>query len=546
MANIASKASDIRSKTYGAEVREALASGIEAINTEVESTTERQGDLEATFENLIINAGTSNAEIVAARHDNVNNENYNTLGERLDAINGNLAESKTFQKIARNTDGYGDRGAIIGVIANKGENPEIQVSAYTSTKQVSSYENRDSVALYTSNTSRNATLTVSSGTITYGATTVQVTGTTVDMSAIKEGMIIDTLHTPNRWASIIDSVNVATQTITVKDGWYLVQSGGSETPSMPTNNIGFKVDKVDKIWGINNNVFLNTDDETPNAVAEEIGLFNNKTGASMGGIDLVNFGANNIEFGIKIRNAVGVLSKIISGFKFLDCQYAIKNLSDTLSDFILYSTKKNEVYDKDSFYIKNDGTQNKLKVEVKNINSLSDTFNISTTVAIFNIPLDSQYILPLASENIGRVYYIRNSGSKFTIKNSEGLIFNPLTGSLNTYEVKSADVLTLISDGVNYIIQSQLGVGVNKNGDTMTGALVNTSTITATGTIASSNGNISATGTNSYVKTAQSDWDKGHFQMGGYHLWIDTSGRLRIKNGAPTSAEDGLVVGSQV
>jgi hypothetical protein len=33
--------------------------------------------------------------------------------------------------------------------------------------------------------------------------------------------------------------------------------------------------------------------------------------------------------------------------------------------------------------------------------------------------------------------------------------------------------------------------------------------------------------------------------LGGYRLWVDSSGRLRIKNGAPTSDTDGTVVGTQ-
>ena len=46
MANISDKVAQIREATYGKEVRESIASGIEAINTEVESTTQRQTTLE--------------------------------------------------------------------------------------------------------------------------------------------------------------------------------------------------------------------------------------------------------------------------------------------------------------------------------------------------------------------------------------------------------------------------------------------------------------------------------------------------------------------
>ena len=43
-----------------------------------------------------------------------------------------------------------------------------------------------------------------------------------------------------------------------------------------------------------------------------------------------------------------------------------------------------------------------------------------------------------------------------------------------------------------------------------------------------------------------SNWDfGGKLQLGGYYLWVDSVGRLRIKNGAPSSDTDGVVVGTQ-
>lgn len=92
MANIIDKINAIRQAVFGKDVRSSIADGIEAINEEVESTTERQTDLEATFGNLIINAGNSNAEIVDARYDSVNNENHATLKERMDSQSAALAE----------------------------------------------------------------------------------------------------------------------------------------------------------------------------------------------------------------------------------------------------------------------------------------------------------------------------------------------------------------------------------------------------------------------------------------------------------------------
>jgi len=43
-----------------------------------------------------------------------------------------------------------------------------------------------------------------------------------------------------------------------------------------------------------------------------------------------------------------------------------------------------------------------------------------------------------------------------------------------------------------------------------------------------------------------SDWDGGTLiRQGDYRLWVDSSGRLRIKDGAPSSETDGTIVGTQ-
>lgn len=40
-------------------------------------------------------------------------------------------------------------------------------------------------------------------------------------------------------------------------------------------------------------------------------------------------------------------------------------------------------------------------------------------------------------------------------------------------------------------------------------------------------------------------WNAGTFRLGAYYLWVDSTGDLRIKSGAPTSDTDGTVVGTQ-
>lgn len=47
------------------------------------------------------------------------------------------------------------------------------------------------------------------------------------------------------------------------------------------------------------------------------------------------------------------------------------------------------------------------------------------------------------------------------------------------------------------------------------------------------------------LHTNASVWSAQPLQLGGYRLWVDGGGRLRIKNGAPASDTDGTIVGTQ-
>ena len=98
MANIKDYIEDIRSAIFGKEVRGSLADGLAAINKETENTTSRQRHLEDTFDQLIINSGDSNAEIVDARVGE-NGSNFEKLGDRLDNFDSHLADvsNKTIQ-----------------------------------------------------------------------------------------------------------------------------------------------------------------------------------------------------------------------------------------------------------------------------------------------------------------------------------------------------------------------------------------------------------------------------------------------------------------
>ena len=51
--------------------------------------------------------------------------------------------------------------------------------------------------------------------------------------------------------------------------------------------------------------------------------------------------------------------------------------------------------------------------------------------------------------------------------------------------------------------------------------------------------------TTSSIKISGAAWNAGTLRLGAYYLWVDGSGRLRIKSSAPTSDTDGTIVGTQ-
>ena len=94
MANIQHWLDQIRRAVYGREVRSSIADAIEAINKE-------QSHLDGAFNQLIINAGNSNAEIVDARVK-ADGTQFNTLGQRLNKNDEDLLNlSNNFDDISK-------------------------------------------------------------------------------------------------------------------------------------------------------------------------------------------------------------------------------------------------------------------------------------------------------------------------------------------------------------------------------------------------------------------------------------------------------------
>ena len=130
MANIKNHLNNIKNALFGQEVRGSIHDGIDAINKEVESTTGRQVDLEKTFDQLVINAGNSNAEIVGARVKS-DGTSYPKLGDRLNEVDSQLEH-----KASRVNGIYDFEKDFGGVVDNQEiDNSKILIEAFNYIKQ---------------------------------------------------------------------------------------------------------------------------------------------------------------------------------------------------------------------------------------------------------------------------------------------------------------------------------------------------------------------------------------------------------------------------
>lgn len=96
-------ANDIRTKIYGRDVREALASGIEAAGSiandadvRSQETETKQTNLEKKYDEQIANMSLENpsvAEVVDARVSGYDGQSYTTIGKRMDQVDAQLAQT---------------------------------------------------------------------------------------------------------------------------------------------------------------------------------------------------------------------------------------------------------------------------------------------------------------------------------------------------------------------------------------------------------------------------------------------------------------------
>lgn len=357
----------------------------------------------------------------------------------------------------KETFGIFEDATALGVIANRGNDARPQVLGVLSSQQLSEYGNRDSVGIYVSNSGRAGMVNHTGGEITYFATSVRVTGATVqDLDKIKPDSVIDTKHSP-RFTSLVDYVDMETQTIHVKDGWYMITAGGSQNPSLPANNVGFDINRITKVWSVNSNVFLRTNEPTQSGVNMELGVFNQfglpTIDYDIGGIDLVNFEKQS-KFGFKARPAgsgATIKENFLYGFEDYYSSTSFMARHDDREKFALRSAFNGNTLT-DGFELRADGRQSKLKLRATvYTNGNTNVGSLDNKILLINKTVKEDFFLPTpSSERVGEVMYAVNAGTEeIDFKLSAGnIIVNEISASGASLLPKSS--CTFVCDGSNW------------------------------------------------------------------------------------------------
>lgn len=384
----------------------------------------------------------------------LDNPDESTLVQQIFSLIKRLSEtgvSGLERILSKETLGRYEDAVVLAAIANE-SNPRPQVLGVRSSQHASSYGDRDGVAFYSSIRSRKPTVVVNTGTIIYTENTVQVTGSTVvNLNKIEPGMLIDTYHEPNRHSALIESVDVENQIITVVDGWYMVQKGGSTTTNVPESGIGFDINRVTKIFGINNNVFLYPDDPTEQGIAAEFGIFNH-SGKASGGLDIINY-AKKSSYGYQVRktDTVPDAEGFTNGYVASDCDVGFLNKAHSPSQVLVQSLLNGSAID--GFTITGGGTQNKLKL----VNSLitdgiTSSPDPNARIFIINKTIVEDFNLPSSNGKNGELLFVLNcSNIPVTLKvtdNGARLLNNGSSGSITSLQPKTSAIF--VSDGVHW------------------------------------------------------------------------------------------------
>ena len=267
----------------------------------------------------------------------------NQLAETVEDVE--LAHSK-IKRNNENTFGTYENAAVESIIANdEGQRPEVLGIRLEDDHILATYTNRDSVASYHSNRSRKPSYNIDNVTYTVNSVTVPPG---IDLSKIKNGMIIDTKHNP-KFSGFI--VGVEGQKILINN-WY--EMGNTSKGQVPSGTTGILVDPMTTPWVDNSNLYLAAEDDSLDGVVFEGGIINEKADNIGKAFNAVSLGTKSPEVGFK---TTGSVSPFMQGFNAHNANAAFVNSNEDANGFLLYNEKT-------GYRIKNGGRQNKLLLEI--------------------------------------------------------------------------------------------------------------------------------------------------------------------------------------
>ena len=256
-----------------------------------------------------------------------------------------LAHSK-IKRNNENTFGTYENAAVESIIANnESARAEVLGIRLEDDHILATYTNRDSVASYHSNRSRQPTYNIDNVAYTVNSVTVPPG---IDLSKIKNGMIIDTKHNP-KFSGFI--VGVDGQKILINN-WY--KMGNTTKGQVPPGTTGILVDPMTTPWVDNSNLYLAAEDDSLDGVVFEGGIINEKADNIGKAFNAVSLGTKSPEVGFK---TTGARSPFMQGFNAHNAGAAFVNSNEDVNGFLLYNEKT-------GYRIKNGGRQNKLLLEI--------------------------------------------------------------------------------------------------------------------------------------------------------------------------------------
>ena len=328
---------------------------------------------------------------------------------------------------------------VASVRANRtSTQPEILVSSPSvfspaNSEEASLYRGRDSVALFIANQGADPILSVADDAgIDYTETYVTYPED-ADISKVKVGMVIDTLHS-DPLSGIITAIDEDNHRFYIEDGWYY---NGVKNAN-PADGKGYKVGKIVKIWGSNTVVSLFPQFEQNLAVGEEMGLNNmlaDATPKSIIGYDVVTLGTGKGDIGYLARtggavfDSPGDVGKLEHGFIARGCTEGFTAETDTDANFLLVSKDASGNLTKNRFYITVTGIMTNPRIQKADIGADGQIPNPDIRYWTFVPTQNINYTLPDLTQSAYSAYndriFVFLNRSAYTVTLSNGYTIQP-------------------------------------------------------------------------------------------------------------------------